>query len=363
MITMTLKKLNPYYLIIIIIFSFSVNNRAFSQNSTTTSTLDSLLTKKHKKGNLNGSILVVQNGKTIFEKSYGYTDGSKSKELTKKYRFNIGSVFKEFPGVAIMQLREKEKLQLNDPISKYLTKLPDWSNKITIENLLQYTSGLPNTPWGKLFKNNSPVLEQHLLNELNSIDSLVFEPGTDYLYSTYNPILLIKIVEAISGQKFSDYAEKKLLAPTKMKHTVFKSQYPYKDRTNMAIPFNSDFKEDNYNIAIDFVLMTSTPRDMYNWFHNLENYKIISKKSLKILSKEYPNLPKVNTQSPLGHMVWNDNNISSHIHHGNSNNYECIIKSFPQEQLTIVILTNREAGNIYALADTIHKNILGKSQN
>lgn len=345
-------------ILIFLIICFVITiNLGFSQNAEIKSELDSILTNEYIKGELNGSILVVQNNKILFEKSYGYTDGSMNKVLTKDYRFNLGSVFKEFPGVAIMQLKEKGKLELSDPISKYLKGLPKWSTEVTVKNLLQYTSGLPNAPWRELFKNNAILKKPHLLYTIDSIKSLEFEPGTNYLYSTYNPILLIKIVEAISDLKFSDYAEKNLLVPAKMKHTVFKTEYPYNDRTNMAIPFNSDYIEDQYNIAIDFVLLSSTPRDIYNWFDHLESYKIISKKSMKTLSEEFYDLPNVNTQSPLGHLLWKGDNIQSHIHHGNSNNYECVIKSFPQKKLTIVILTNREAGEIHNLADRLYKTI------
>ncbi|WP_026451432.1 serine hydrolase domain-containing protein [Aequorivita capsosiphonis] len=349
--------INLRVLLISFICCISIYSSGIAQNSIVKTELDSILTAENQKGNLNGSVLVVKNQKIIFEKSYGYVDGSKTQVLNKHYRFNLGSVFKEFPGVAIMQLEEMGKLKLSDPINEYLKELPDWSKDITVKNLLQYTSGLPNVTWGNIFENNTVVKEKHLINSLCSIKNLEFKPGTNYLYSTYNPVLLIKIVEAISGQKFSDYAEKNLLAPAKMEQTVFKSEYPYIDRTKMAIPFNSEYKEDHYNIAIDFVLLSSTPRDIYNWFHHLENFKVISKKSLKTLSKEFLDLPEINTQSPLGHLKWNGNKIESHIHHGNSNNYECIIKSFPQEKLTIVILTNREAGEIHNLADKIHKRI------
>ena len=317
--------------------------------------LQNLLLSEYEKGQLNGSVLVMKNDKALLERSYGVTDSSQNTKLTKDYRFNLGSVFKEFPGVAIMQLKEQGKLELEDYISQYLTNLPEWSTKIQISHLLQYSSGLPKAPWGKLFSENSKVREHDLMNEISSIDSLAFKPGSSYLYSTLNPVLLIKIVEKISGKKFSKYAEEHLLGRTGMESTIFKPEYPYSDRTKMALPINAEFKEDKYGIAIDFVLLSSTPGDIYKWFHQLESFEIISKSSLLKLSEEFPDLPEINTQSTLGHLKWNKDIIESHLHHGNSNNYECIIKSYPQEELTIVILTNREAGDIHKLSDQIYK--------
>ena len=86
--------------------------------------IDTYLSELHHQGKLNGNVLVLKNGKTLYEKSFGYTDGSKSKLLNKDYRFNIGSVYKEFPAVAIMQLQEQNRIQLDDKVSKYITDLP-----------------------------------------------------------------------------------------------------------------------------------------------------------------------------------------------------------------------------------------------
>ena len=73
----------------------------------TEQTIDALLTKYHQKGQFNGSVLVMKNGKEIHHQSYGFSDGSKKVLLTNDFRYGIGSIYKEFPAVAIMQLRGK----------------------------------------------------------------------------------------------------------------------------------------------------------------------------------------------------------------------------------------------------------------
>ena len=127
----------------IAVFFFAFHQQAIAQKKRIKSSIDIFLQEQFKDGKLNGNVLVVKDGKKIYEKSFGYADGSKKTLLDENYRFNIGSIYKEFPAVAIMQLKEKNLLRTDDKISKYLTGLPEWSEKVSIKNLLQYSSGLP----------------------------------------------------------------------------------------------------------------------------------------------------------------------------------------------------------------------------
>jgi len=315
--------------------------------------IDTYLSDLHQEGKLNGNVLVIKDGKTVYEKSFGYADGSKTALLNKDYRFNIGSVYKEFPAVAIMQLKEQNRINLTDKISKYLTDLPKWSEKVTVKNVMQYSSGLPRIPWNDYFSNGLKVTEESLIEGLKSIDTLNFEPGTDYLYSNNNPILLIKIVEQITQSSFGDYMQENIFDTFDMKGTILKDEFPYLDKTLMAIPFNTEFKEDDYNLAVKSMLFSATARDLAHWFENLGNFKVISKKSVKTLSE----VVKVgdHIQAPLGRCDWKNDVITEHAHHGSSANYECIVRRFKQDGITIVILTNQKHRNVHDISDTIYE--------
>ncbi|MDO1498891.1 serine hydrolase domain-containing protein [Winogradskyella maritima] len=130
--------------------------------------------------------------------------------MTMEYRFNIGSIYKEFPAVSIMQLQEKNLINLDDKISKYILELPNWSEEISVQNLLQYSSGLPTIGWDIYFSKGINVNDNDILEELKSIKNLEFEPGSDYLYSNSNPILLIKIVENITKTTFNRYLQENI---------------------------------------------------------------------------------------------------------------------------------------------------------
>jgi CubicO group peptidase (beta-lactamase class C family) len=315
--------------------------------------VDSYLNELYQEGELNGNILITENNKIVYEKSFGFTDGSKSELLNKDYRFDIGSVFKEFPAVAIMQLKEKNHINLNDKLSKHISGLPNWAEEISIKNLLQYSSGLPQIPWDEYFSKGIKITDEDIIKDLQSIENLEFEPGSDYLYSNNNPILLIKIVENVTQSKFNDYVQVNILNILNMNSTVINDQFPYKDKTLMAIPFDSDFKEDDYEISIKNLLISSTARDMSVWFEQLGDFNIVSKQSIKTLSEEAK--WGFNIQSTLGLCDWENDKIIEHSHHGSSGNYECIVRRFKQDDITIVILTNQKHENVYDISDEIYK--------
>ncbi len=315
--------------------------------------IDSLLNSHYQNGTLNGNVLILKNGKTIYEKSFGYTDSTKKTMLTSDYRFNIGSVYKEFPAVAIMQLKEKNLLQIDDKISTYLSGLPKWAETVSIKHLLQYSGGLPKINWGAYFSKNLAIHEQDIMNDLTKIDTLAFAPGSDYLYTNYSPILLIKIIEKITNQPFKKYAQEHLFAPNQLAGTVIKQQYPYQDRSLMAIPFDKEFKEDNYKVNVPSVLFNATARDLSNWLQRLHNLKIISKTSLQFLS-EVAKTGEHHIQAPLGSCQWKNNTVIEHSHHGSSGNYECIVRNFKQDKITIVILTNQKNKNVGDISEALY---------
>ena len=112
--------------------------------------IDSLLAESYERDLFNGNILVTKNDTIIYKKSFGYTDGTQQKKLNNKSIFNIGSIAKEFNAVSIMILVEKGILSLNDSISKFNLGLPDWSKKVIIKHLLNYSSGLPEINYSKV---------------------------------------------------------------------------------------------------------------------------------------------------------------------------------------------------------------------
>ncbi|GAB1856800.1 serine hydrolase [Flavobacteriaceae bacterium MHTCC 0001] len=306
-------------------------------------------------GDFNGNVLVVKNGKTIYEGSFGFSDGSKTTKLTSQFRFDLGSVYKEFPAFSIMQLQEKGLLYIDDKIDIYLKDLPNWSSKITIKHLLQYTSGLPKVAWDKYFENNERITDQKIKNDLLHLNELEFEPGSDYLYTNYSPILLAQIVENITKQSFPDYVKENLFIPFGLNNAVIHPEVPYLNRDLIAIPFDENFKEDAYKVTLSGVCFSLTAKDIQHWLTNLHAFKIISKTSLQFLSQKADFWG--NIQSPLGGVTWENGIVKEHYHHGETGNYECIVKRFNngKDILIIIVQANQKHQNMFDISDEIKR--------
>lgn len=320
----------------------------------TPNTIEVFLQQQFEQGKLNGNVLIVKNNEILCDKSFGYAEGTKTNLLQPDYRFMIGSIYKEFPAVSIMQLQEQGKLHINDTLAKFLPDLPVWSDSITLKNLLQYASGLPTINFGAFFQNGIPLNEENILKSLQDIEQLAFVPGADYIYSNYNPILLMRIIEQVTGQTFQKYVEQHLFQSYDLDGIIIKNHYPYQDKTLMAIPFNTTFEEDN--ITFSLASICASTNGLYQWFQQLGDFKIISKESMKILSET----AKIgdNIQAPLGFCEWKGDKLIEHAHHGSSGNYECLVQRYKQDDLTIVLLTNQKHRNLHKIATNIYSIVM-----
>jgi CubicO group peptidase (beta-lactamase class C family) len=183
--------------------------------------LDSIATQDVPKGAPGIATGIVNNGKIVYEKVAGFANLTDSTLITKDTRFNIASNGKQFTALAILILIDEKKISLTDDIRKYLpTIYPKLSSKITVENLLNHTSGirdvydlwaLKGVTWWKYTFSNKDVLEL-----IEKQEELSFKPSTKHLYSNTNYILLTVIVEKVTGKSFVAYTNdlfKKLNMP------------------------------------------------------------------------------------------------------------------------------------------------------
>ncbi len=302
--------------------------------------IDSLMKRSHQAGFFNGNVLVSKNNKIIYHTSFGFTDASKTKKLTPDYRFNIGSITKEFSAAAIMHLKEKGKLQLTDKVSQFIPELPKWANEVRIKDLLQYTSGIPNVNWKKI-KNDKDLFDGLML-----VDTLDFKPGTRYDYNNNNIFLRQFIVERITGMPFKKYAEKFIFKPCEMNSSILT---PFENEENIARGFNNDLVPDKADLDITGGTYLTTV-DLLKWTDYLHKNKIMSSKSVYELGQQF-NLPK--TQSALGKATYNSEKLTAHSHDGRAGSYEAILVSDLNEQFTIILLGNNHNGKLFELSDAV----------
>lgn len=302
--------------------------------------IDSLMKRSSQMGNFNGNVLVSENNRIIYHASFGFIDATRTKKLTTDYRFNIGSITKEFSGVALLQLQEQGKLKIEDHVSQYIPELPKWANEVTIKDLLQYTSGLPNVNWKKI-KNDKDIFD-----DLKLIDKLDFVPGTQYDYNMNNVFLRQFILERITGMPFNLYAEKFIFTPCKMTSSVMT---PFENENNIAKGFNNDSVADKEDLPLTGGTYLTT-LDLLKWSGCLHSNKVINADSLFELGQQF-NLPE--TQSSLGQAKFKNRKLIEHIHDGRYGNYEALFVYDPNKKLTIILLGNNHNGKLFEISDAI----------
>ena len=182
--------------------------------------VDAVVVEEIHRADIPGAVLVIgHNGHVVYRKAYGWRSIEPQREaMTLDTIFDLASLTKVIcTSTAVMQLVEKGKLRLNDPIAKYVPEFAaDGKEDITVRQLLTHYSGLPpdldlKAPWaGKDtgYKMSFSLAPQN-------------PPGSKFSYSDINFIVLGALIERVSGQPLDGYCEQHIFAPLKMTHTRF----------------------------------------------------------------------------------------------------------------------------------------------
>ena len=183
--------------------------------------LELYLREMERKNEFSGTVLIARDGEPVFQQAYGYA--SKRFKVPNKLdtKINLGSCNKVFTSIAIVQLMEKGKLSLDDPIGQYLDMFPKKiAEEVTIRHLLNMRSG-----WGDYWSND------HFINRITRLRSvpeymefikdipLDFVPGTNFQHSNTGFIVAGAIIESVSGMDYYDYIRKNIYEPAGMTNT------------------------------------------------------------------------------------------------------------------------------------------------
>lgn len=337
--------------IIIILISLLADTAIFGQapNSFTPiqiKRLDSIATQDVPKSAPGIATGIVSNGKIVYQKVAGFANLTDSSLITNDTRFNIASNGKQFTALAILVLIDEKKISLTDNIRKYLpTIYPKLSSKITIENLLNHTSGirdvydlwsLQGLTWWEHSFSNKDVLEL-----IEKQQELNFPPNTKHLYSNTNYILLTAIVEKVTGKSFVAFTND-LFKKLNMTNTSFETDYT-KIRGHIAKAyFNFDaWTTYNWiwNVCGDGNIF-STLADQLQWEQILQG-KMKSKIKKQILEKSQQ-LTDNSKIKNYGHGLEFSTykGLSYKFHEGATGAWKATIIRFPNKNISIVTLTN-----------------------
>jgi len=181
-------------------------------------------------GIVGASFVFLKDSKVAASDYYGSANLEKNQPVDENTIYHWASNTKPFTGIAIMQLRDRGLLKLDDPVTKYLPELRAVHNpfgsmdEITIRHLMTHSAGFRNGTWpwhqGKDWEPFEPTEYSQLVAMLPYTE-ILFKPGSKFSYSNPGIIFLGKIIEKLSGDDYEVYIDKNILKPLEMYHTYF----------------------------------------------------------------------------------------------------------------------------------------------
>ena len=339
------------FIIIIIFITLFADKVIFGQipinfTSNQIKQLDSIATQDVPKGAPGIATGIISNGKIIYEKVAGFANLTDSTLITKDTRFNIASNGKQFTALAILILTDEKKISLTDDIRKYLpTIYPKFNPKITIENLLNHTSGIRDVYdlWslqGLIWWKNS-FSNKDVLDLIEKQQELNFLPNKKHLYSNTNYILLTAIVEKVTGKSFVAFTNG-MFKKLNMSNTSFETNYS-KIRGPIAKAYFNFGTWTTYNwiwnVCGDGNIF-STLADQLQWEQILQG-KTKSKIKRQILEKSQQLTDNSIIKNYGYGLEFNTyKGISYKFHEGATGAWKATVIRFPNKKISIITLTN-----------------------
>ncbi|MFO7977163.1 MAG: serine hydrolase [Bacteroidales bacterium] len=323
--------------------------------------LDSLVGSKLQPAQPGGVLGLIYQGEPVFSKSYGMADIQNEVTNSMDIPFNLASVSKNFTAFAILLLEKQGKIDLDDPIHKYLPELPDYGHVLTIRHLVSHTNGLAPTDNLRLFAGRSLEASWSQQDELEMIfryPTLNFVPGEQYSYSNAGYSLLAAIIEKASGMSYSEYLKEMIFDPLNMNNT-----YVY-DRPNKPIPGKAKgYKKEEE----DFVPVASpgestygstniytTANDMIRWGNNYFQPEVGDAEMLqKIFTPAFTTNDGDTINYTYGMMISEYKGMQLVSHSGGDIGYRTQFLVFPEHQVVVFAMFNTEIINTRSLVNAM----------
>lgn len=303
---------------------------------------------------------VVKDGNIICEKYRGLSNLQHKVKVNNRTRSNIASNAKQFTALMILDLSIKNKLNLEDDIRKYLPSLyPNIEEAIKIRHLLNHTSGIRDycdlmTIQGNIWWKEVGLDNDDVMALIEKQEELGFVPGTEYVYSNSGYNVLARIIEVITDKSFNDYS-KSFFEKLGMENTSFVKRYmgvipnranPYSDWGRGEWWQSPTVTKTNGEGFLFTTLMDQLIFEKA--IHNAST----SKDSLLLLSQEAIPLSEVKTYG-FGLNLKNKLGRKAVHHVGATYGYQAQVTRFPNEKLSVIIISNNGNINIGSMSDKI----------
>jgi D-alanyl-D-alanine carboxypeptidase len=322
--------------------------------------IEAELQKRHIPG---VSIAVVRDGQVVCSKGYGMANVELSVPATEKTVYQLASVTKTFTAAAVMMLVEKGKLGLDDKVSKYLDDLPKAWENVTVRQLLNHTSGIKSyTSVRDFFKTARVDHKQREIVALVAKEPVDFAPGEKWLYNNTGFFLLGMLIEKVTGITYGEFLTERIFKPLGMSqtrtndlHAIIPNRAQGYDLEGGVLR-NGEYVSPSQPFSAG--MLVSSVSDLVKWDAALASEKLLKKSTLDQMWTP--------TKTTKGGMAdygfgWQVDKVNGHrliAHGGGIPGFSTQISRFPDDKLTVIVLTNAGNGSAGALAQGIAGRIL-----
>lgn len=318
--------------------------------------LDRYFDRLNEKNKAMGTLIISKEGTTIYSRSIGYgiINETEKKPLTAASRFRIASVTKMYTAVMILQLVEEEKLMLSDPLDKFFPQIPN-AEKITIRQLLQHRSGIPNIRREPDSRGDSktpirtiPITKDEMLT-LIAKSTPDFDPDTKHLYSNSGYFILGLILERLCSKTYEEALEERISSKIGLRETyIATGNIDVSKNESLTYSYVGEnwqqYIETHPSILFGAGSIISTPNDMRIFIEALFGLKLISQESVLLMKT-------MKDGEGMGMESFQFAGKTFYGHTGGGDNFGAWLAYLPEEKLTIAYTTNAK---VHPVADIMN---------
>ncbi|MEO8061564.1 MAG: serine hydrolase domain-containing protein [Pseudomonadota bacterium] len=291
------------------------------------------------------AVIVVHEGKTLYRGAHGLANLELSVPLRAEHVFRIGSITKQMTAAAILLLAEQGRLDLSDPITKYLPDYHTQGHRVTIQHLLSHTSGIANytelRDWQSITRSDVSADQLIRIFQDKPFD---FTPGERWKYDNSGYVLLGAIIEKVSGQPYADFLRTRIFGPLGMQNSSY-------DNTARITPGRvAGYMRDGATWRnADFVSMsqpyaagglTSTVDDLAIWNAAIESGGLLKPSSWQRASTSFALSDGTPTRYGAGWIVGRVGPVATLEHGGGINGFNSYVLRVPAAHLYVAVLAN-----------------------
>lgn len=334
---------------------------SIAANTVRAEQIDRIFTEINSARSPGVAVLVLQKGRVIFERGYGVADLRSLPKLDAHTNFRLASCTKQFTAMAIMLLVHDGRLHYEDHLTDVFPDFPDYGKSITIRNLLNHTSGLLDyedlmeKPSASTPAENIPqIKDAGVLAILKRQRTTKFPPGTKWDYSNSGYAVLAMVVQKVSGQPFGDFLHDRIFLPLKMTGTVAyeKGKNSVSNRAYGHTRENGAWHgldQSSTSAVLGDGGVYSSLTDLAKWDQALANHALLSEAEMRpaitpVKGSDGSVHEPDGTPAAYG-FGWFLNSYTGHPrmwHYGETVGFRTTIQRFVDDNLTIIILCNRD---------------------